>query len=144
MGRPPEYDKHKPFMIWGIWMEAKIKGGFPHKNRTYWVKKENGDLELVYDSPNASKFNPNGSAYEEALSVDIWLRAQGKYLFNVAMLQYVNKAHWFEELDTGRMERRLGRLPSRKEATILDMVCAYAKDSKTLFAEQNKKAIGSK
>ena len=125
-GRPPEYDRQLPFIIWGIYTEAKLNKGFPHQNRTYYVKRQDGSIELVYNSPNGTcSVNVNSLAYLEYLSVEKWLCERDEIIQEVIFKQFVKKAYWFEDKDLGLYERRTRRIADWEEALIARLARHY-------------------
>lgn len=137
MPRPKEYDLHLPFEIWGIWVEAREKGGFPHQNRTYFVKKDNGDDLMIYSSPCASKPAISNAAHMTFLSVENYLRSEGPFAYSLCRIAYVQHAEWVEKDDeeyrrqhVRHFVRKLYRVGGWRDTAILKIVRGYYKRDK--------------
>ena len=128
-GRPPQYDLHVPFEVWGIWVEAFEHGGWPHTNQSYWVKTQQGHL-MVYNSPLA-KTCPKlaEGTHLTYLAVEKFLYDEGLRARQICWEAYVKRGYWVE-MDGDKMERQLHRLAAWKEGFVNRLIRDYAKGVK--------------
>lgn len=125
MARPSERDLHEPFETWGVFVEAAEKGGFPHKERTYWV---NG--VMVYDSHKPAVERIETPLRLTYLAIEEFLHRQGEFARYLCHEAYVRQAYWVD--DDGKYARKFRRLTSWKEAGVLRIVRSYHYPSKRL------------